>query len=152
MRDIDQIAADGSGTLSQWLKEAFEAGRTQGKREAASDIRAKLDGMLDASAAETSAHPSHIKVESVLPSSAASDGSEVRVAPGTVKPTIERLIMESEHGLTTNDVVRLTQFKPNSVRGTLWALGAEGFAVKREGRWFPAHKENEAPSDAEGAS
>ena len=74
-----------------------------------------------------------------------------RVAPGTVKPTIMRLIEESSGlGISTNEIINKTGFKENSVRATLTTLGNDGFAERRGDRWIkrdeaPSNKSEEAP-------
>jgi predicted Rossmann fold nucleotide-binding protein DprA/Smf involved in DNA uptake len=100
-----------------------------GREEASADLKAKIAGLLSGEPPKT------IKL-------VASDllvGSDKRAVSGSVKPTIERMIAESgRKGVTAEEILKATGFKPNSVRGTLWTLGSNGFAVKRNGRWVSA--------------
>ncbi len=65
-----------------------------------------------------------------------------RATQGSVKPTIERMIVEAESaGVTLEEIISLTEFKPNTVRGTLWKICLEGLATKRGRRWFLVEKE-----------
>lgn len=62
--------------------------------------------------------------------------AEVRATPGTVKPTIEKIVRESS-GVTMQEIVEKTGFKFNSVRGTLYTLKSEGVVDKWGEQWFP---------------
>jgi len=140
VRTLDIIISSSAEAQRSLLREAFEAGRAMGREEAAADLRAKISGLLGSDIAVVTATVTPATVSAAPPV-----GSDKRATSGSVKPTITRIIAEAaEAGLTTEDVVSTTGFKPNSVRGTLWALGNEGIAVKRNGRWFPVAGKNEA--------
>ena len=61
---------------------------------------------------------------------------EGRAPVGTVKPAIKVLIENAANGIRATQIIEKTGFKENSVRGTLAALKAEGFAQRRGERWF----------------
>lgn len=141
-RTLESIIADaipGADALRARLTEAFEAGRAQGKREASNEVRTKLVGFFDNMEApdsvsvmtqvEGETHP--LPAQSQLHTT-----NGARATPGTVKPTIARIISAAPDGLTTEDIVKQTGFKENSVRGTLHNLRTEKTIKKRENRWF----------------
>ena len=154
MRTLDSIISAATETLRPLLQEAFEAGRDVGREEATADLKSKIVGLLSAgqNASQDAAEPVVAPDLDVT--------SDKRATQGSVKPTIIRMIVEAaKAGLTTNEITKLTGFKLNSVRGTLWTLGKEGLAVKREGRWYPAdnepsqlHRIPEGEAEAVGAS
>lgn len=135
---IAAVVAD-ADTLRARLTEAFEAGRAQGKREASNEVRTKLVGFFDSMEApdsapvmaQTESETNHLPVQPPLQTA-----NGARATPGTVKPTIARLISTATGGLTTEDIVKQTGFKENSVRGTLHNLQNEGTINKSENRWF----------------
>jgi hypothetical protein len=130
MRDIKSIVSEAIETLHPLLEEAFEAGRTVGRQEAAAELKTKIAAVL-APDLLTGAL-SDLKLPP-MPKAASDDAT--RVTPGTVKPTILRLIRESGRGLTTQEITTRTGFKPNSVRGTLWTLRKEGAVVHKGDHW-----------------
>ncbi|MDR3449417.1 MAG: hypothetical protein P4M15_06685 [Alphaproteobacteria bacterium] len=138
MRNIQEILSGGSAVLEAMLREAFEAG----KAEAAAEMRAKMAAMIDsvagAVAANVSAippYPPTVTMTSAIPY------PEPRAAPGTVKPTILRLIEESVFfGMSTDELIAKTGFKPNSVRGTVSALQSDNAIYKEGDRWFSAQQ------------
>lgn len=147
MRTLDIIISASSEAQRSLLQEAFDAGRALGREEAAADLKAKISGLLGSDNAVASA-----VVKSAVAPPSLQVRSDKRATSGSVKPTITRIIAGAvDAGLTTEEVVGITGFKPNSVRGTLWALGNEGLATKRDGRWFPVLEKNEA-ADAGDAS
>lgn len=146
MRTLENIIAAASDALGPLLREAFEAGRSIGRDEAAVDLRAKIDGVLAVGPKVTS--PS----KPVAPKAA---HSSKRATSGSVRPTIAGMIEKAEGGLTADEIHAATNFKPNSIRGTLWTLGNEGLTVKRDGRWYWQAAKNTSPkgeAEAVGAS
>ncbi len=73
--------------------------------------------------------------------------SDERATPGTVKPTIIKLLSQHPDGLTTKQITNMTGIKPNSVRGTLWTLQQEGAASKSEGGLYRALENNSGAGD-----
>jgi predicted Rossmann fold nucleotide-binding protein DprA/Smf involved in DNA uptake len=65
---------------------------------------------------------------------------EGRATPGTVKPTVLRIIEESSGGMTAAEIVQKTGFKPNSVRGTLHSLNKDEAIISVAGRWMAAQR------------
>lgn len=121
MRELNEILKSGGVTLERLLREAFEAGVAAGRE----DIRRQLQGFFDAPSSRRG-HPAIV----VAP-------SDVRAAPGTVKPTILRHIEESSfQGITTEELIAETGFKPNSVRGTVSTLQSERAIAKVGDKWF----------------
>ncbi len=73
-----------------------------------------------------------------------------RAALGTVKPRILELVSR-EVGASVQEIEAIG-IKPNSIRGTLYALQKDGHIQRRGDRWYAAApKSNEAPSDKEEA-
>jgi len=127
MRSLESIIADAAESQRRLLEEAFEAGRAVGRQEAATDLRAKIDGVL--SQGEPAPMATFVKP---------SIGNDKRAVSGSVRPTIERMIIDhASTGLTLDEIEKATGFKHNSIRGTLWTLGNQGIAHKFHGRWFP---------------
>jgi hypothetical protein len=147
-RRFDDIVSDSAEVLRPLLQEAFNAGKMAGREEAALDIRTKIDDVLSGSATvqPRSAPPSN--GTSPSPSAAI---PEKRAISGSVKPTIEGMIRAARNGLTVEDIATATGFKINSIRGTLWTLGHDNLAVKRDGRWF-SNTSPEGEAEAVGAS
>jgi len=63
-----------------------------------------------------------------------------RAPSGTVKPAIKELIEKAPNGIRASDIIERTGFKDNSVRGTLSALRAEGFAERHGEVWVLKRK------------
>lgn len=110
MRTIEDIVSDIIGLVN----EAHEIG----VREGAAFTRSSLASFL--------ATP--------IPPDADANG---RLRVGTVKPEIIRLVNEAPSGLTLDEVIAMTGFKANSVRGTLYHIERMGLIAKRAGRYFP---------------
>jgi len=128
--------------LRPLLQEAFEAGRVIGRDEAALDLRAKIDGVLAAGPRQASA-----PVKAIAPHKASHSGK--RAHSGSVKPTISGMIEKAPNGLTADEIHTATNFKPNSIRGTLWTLGNEGLTVRRDGRWYWKAKSSSPEGETE---
>ena len=144
VRSLENIISDSMSAHRHLLQEAFDAGRNIGREEAAAYLRAQIDGVLSSNhgALEDA-------TKSVTKPTVAADPDKRAVA-GSVRPTILRMIISSANtGLTQDEIAKETGFKFNSVRGTLWALGRDGVAVKRDNRWFPVEQNYETGDDEE---
>ena len=154
MRQLDEIASDVPGLIQPLLSEAYEAGRKAGYQEASAALKAKLFGVLKdgsdevALPTESSFLSEGGSVSGDEPDSALTMSDRTtprRATPGSVKPAILKYLSDSRGGLSVDDIVTATGFKPNSVRGTLWTLGNEGSASKRLGKWFISGGQSEDP-------
>ncbi len=135
MSILADIHEDASGAVKAAVDAAYEAGRAEGRREALAELQTHL-GLFWKDAAENPAKPeSSFTVGVAL--------GQARATPGSVKPMVERMLLDAENGLTPVEIAERTGFKYNSVRGTLWALGKEGFAISQSGRWFAVRQDNE---------
>lgn len=125
MRSISDIIKDGGSKLEALLREAFEAGVVAGR----DDVRRQLEGFFTA--------PVSLGVSRTSTAISVGATTAHRAAPGTVKPTILHSVAESNlDGVTTEGLIVMTGFKPNSVRGTVSTLQSEG-SIRRIGdRWF----------------
>jgi hypothetical protein len=132
VRDLQTIISAASEALRPLLEQAFEAGREAGREEAALDLRAKIDGVL-----------------SVPHSPGPAVAFSKRASSGSVKPTIAEMIKNAANGRTANEIEAATNFKPNSIRGTLWALTNDGLIVKRGGRFYWKAKSSSPEGEAE---
>jgi hypothetical protein len=122
---IENILSRATQDIHKLLEEAFEAGRMDGKRE----IAALLSNVLPSQGAVSISPPN-------LPLLHASiANNEGRAPSGTVKPAIKELIEKAPNGIRASDIIERTGFKDNSVRGTLAALRAEGFAERHGELW-----------------
>ncbi len=156
MRQLSDIISDGNAATEALLKEAFEAG----KAAAAAEMRAKMAAVIDMVEGKgtfTKPGPRGLDVGSIgvgaivgsplisAPSSALLEG---RATPGTVKPAIVSLIKQAGgNGITTDELIEITNFKPNSVRGTVSTLHTEKTIRRIGDRWIAA--ENYEGSEAE---
>lgn len=114
------------------LTDAFEAGRAIGREEASADLRAKIEGLLSVG----HGRPPEVSKTAVKTESKSNKSSK-RAVSGSVRPTIAKLIIDSgKAGMSQDEIAEQTGFKHNSIRGTLWSLGNDKLAVKRDGRWF----------------
>lgn len=142
MRDIQKMISDAADALRPLIEEAFAAGKDEGRREAADEFKAKIGAILGEESAPSK--PS-------TPSVTGAPDEEARAPSGTVKPAVLRLIRESQGGITTTEITRLTGFKHNSIRGTLWGLQKEGKITKRGNRWV-GHTASDAEPEQRPAS
>jgi hypothetical protein len=115
--------------LRKLLEEAFEAGRADGKRE----ITDLLSNVLRPQEIVPIGTPMPLLHAGI----ANGDG---RARSGTVKPAIKELIEKSPNGIRASDIIERTGFKDNSVRGTLAALRAEGFAERHGEVWIMSQR------------
>ena len=120
MQTLEEITTDGSQTLATMLKAAYDVGYAKGR----DDVRKELDAFLVKPAVT---FQTAIKRENgpTVATTAIDTASDERATPGTVKPGVLRVIRNAESGLTTEQIVSLTKFKHNSVRGTVWTLQGE---------------------------
>lgn len=131
------------------LDEAFEKGREAGRAEAVAEFKARLAGLTDSLAFEGNAathsdQNEEQKPSQVRPESQASDQHVAkRASPGSVKPTIAKLVADRP-GLTTRELEQITGFKLNSIRGTLWTLQNEKVIERRGEQVFPLAQKDEA--------
>ncbi len=59
-----------------------------------------------------------------------------RAPSGSIKPKIAELVYNGALGITAREIVDITGFKPNTVRGTLWTLRREGLIAKKGEGWY----------------
>jgi hypothetical protein len=129
MRDINDIVAD----VRRLVLEAVELGAAR-ERHNADELKARIKAALG--------NADDIATVEVLDESPARRWPDGRLAPGTVKPTILKLITNATKGMTTDEIAKHTGFKPNSVRGTLSALAKEEAITKTGNQWFAARRTN----------
>jgi hypothetical protein len=145
MRRLGDILSDGSASLEALLKEAFDAG----KAEAAAEMRAKMAVVIDnvsGGSTDTPPHEASSKAAKLL-ASVPTQVSEGRATPGTVKPHIISLISQAgSNGISTDELISVTGFKPNSVRGTVSTLQIENTIRRVGNRWVSAAQ---PPTEAE---
>jgi hypothetical protein len=128
-RPMENLATKAAADLRRLIDEAYRIGRE--------DMRRELMALLSPSDGAPNIGP--------LP------GTDVAIArtsakapPGTVRPAIVKMIVESS-GVSTEQILAATGFKENSVRGTLSTLHKEGkIARNAQGHWI---KKLEAPAD-----
>jgi hypothetical protein len=121
--NIEDILSRATNGLRELLKEAYEAGRY--------DMRRELAAFLTGVDTPQSTMRSAIPVPTAIPVP-----DEGRAPAGTVKPAIKALIENAAKGITASEIIEKTGFKENSVRGTLSALKTEGFAARQGDLWF----------------
>ena len=131
MDRIDQLLSEIGPALRPLLDSVYQAGYADGRNAATAELRSKMSAILgDAPAEPIEAYGNP------TPSEPDADGE--RAPPGTVKPAILKLIQEHPEGLTRMEIVKLTGFKINSIRGTLWQLHAGDRSIlTHKGKWYP---------------
>jgi hypothetical protein len=149
MRSIDDIIAEVAAVIGPLLRETFEAGREAGARETTAAMKAKLLEAVDSLNVADAALNTVLGVTPTLADEPPApqvleEAAAIRATPGTVKPTIERLIASAPNGITTEEILAKTGFKANSVRGTLWTLNNDQAIEKRGDRWFRRPTLNDA--------
>ena len=139
--ELDKLASRASADLTRLLREAYEIGRE--------DMRRELMALLS---------PSRNDAPPLGPvyDTNASDPAvpRTKAPPGTVRPAILRLVEQSA-GVTTEHIIRTTGFKENSVRGTLSTLAKEDRIERRLNEWFAKKIKapgGEAPTEASKSS
>jgi hypothetical protein len=130
MRNLNHTVGEAASEIQELLKivylDGYEAGRNAGRKEMAEEVRNKFAAMLDVG--------SDAVMDGVSPEDDGQSGG--RAAPGTVKPAVLSLIKSSAEGMTTAEIRTATGFKPNSIRGTLWALNTQDKLIEQNGdRW-----------------
>jgi hypothetical protein len=120
------------------LCEAFEAGKVIGREHAASELRAKVAGILDAPF--TSSVPYAVPLKPGIGVEPSADAK--RAERGTVIPTvIETLKAYGEPGLKPSEIATRTGLNENSVRGALNKLAHGGVTRKNGDLWLLAAHE-----------
>lgn len=133
---IEDLLSRATDSLRELLREAYEAGRESMKSELAAFL--------------TSGSSHHTTVRTAIPVQMAIPVSEeARATPGTVKPRIMALIEYAKDGITTSEIIEKTGFKENSVRGTLSALKAEGFAERHGEFWYLSQRKGSLTAASE---
>jgi hypothetical protein len=124
---IEYLLSRGAHSVRKLLEEAYEAGRAK-ERE---DMKRELTTFLSRGneAQPTVARPAV--------------NSNGRATSGTVKPAIKELIEKAPNGIRASDIIERTGFKDNSVRGTLAALRAEGFAERHGELWVLSQRKGQ---------
>lgn len=125
---LDQLASQGANEVSRLIKAAYEMGRE--------DMRSELMALLSPSRESGNFERSDQVIV---------EGTVAKARPGTVRPAILDLINHA-NGLQTEQIIRTTGFKQNSVRGTISTLAKEGKIERRENGWV---KKIGAPAQAE---
>lgn len=132
MDRIDQLISEIGPALRPLLDSVYQAGYADGRNAATAELRSKMSAILG-----DAPSPSIEPYGNPAPNEQTEAEGE-RAAPGTVKPAILKLIQEHPEGLTRMDIVRMTGFKINSIRGTLWALHAGDRSIlTHKGKWYP---------------
>ena len=126
-KELSIVLSETAQPIEDLFRQAFEAGRTLGRREAAGALRERLMRVVDLETGEAPDAGDYPLDDDVTPQ---------RAAPGSVKPIILNLVL-TKPGLTTSEIQQETGVKFNSARGTLWTLSQEKVVVRRLGRWFP---------------
>lgn len=102
------------------VQQAFEAGRTLGKNQAAEELKKKMFGILEGTAETESAEEAEGK----------------RAARGTVRPAVIKALQDSPVPLGVRDIAVVTGINENSVRGMLNKLAEENMTLKIGDRWM----------------
>jgi hypothetical protein len=128
---IERLASRASADIARLLEEAYNIGRE--------DMRLELVTLLSPSRGNDNANIGEASVIGGTPSLRTAE----KAPPGTVKPRILKIIEDAPSGLRTEQILSVTGFKENSVRGTLSNLSKEGKIERRGEYWI---KKTEAPA------
>lgn len=142
MADLSDTYREAAEAIKPIVDAAFKRGYTAG-------VLAAQENFLKALAQIDTTHFPEIARAPETPTSLVeyaltSKSSGGRAIPGTVKPTIIRLLSQHPNGLTTKQIADMTGIKPNSVRGTLWNLQQENEVSKSEGGLYRCLEKQEA--------
>jgi hypothetical protein len=129
---LEKLEAKATADIGIRLKEAYDLGR--------SDMRCELMTLLSIPQDSGDAIPKGGPLGAVVRTAA-------KAPPGTVRPAILAMIEASE-GLLTEQILKATGFKENSVRGTLSNLQKQGEIERSAGRWI-RKKSKDGPAVAE---
>jgi hypothetical protein len=123
IRLIESLTTRATADIGRAIEEAYRQGREDMKRE--------LMAVLSPSSPSSSSTPVSWGTTklSAVPQTAG------KLPPGTVKPTILKLIMDTPGGILTEDIIAKTGFKENSVRGTLSGLLKLGQVLRSGKNW-----------------
>ena len=128
---LAKLADSAAANTASLMREAYEMGRDDMRRELAALLAPSREG---GNASPTiGGHGG-----AIIPRTSA------KAPPGTVRPAILNIIMNSG-GLQTEQIIRATGFKENSVRGTISTLAKEGKIERRLNGWIA--KVIEAPTN-----
>jgi hypothetical protein len=119
---LEQIASRTSSDVVRALAEAYAIGRA--------DMRRELMALLSPASGDAVA-----MVGEVYSPNLANARASAKEPPGTVKPTILKLVMDTPGGLPTEEIIAKTGFKENSVRGTLSGLLKLGQVFRSGKNW-----------------
>jgi len=118
---LEKIEAKATADIGVRLKEAYDLGRD--------DMRRELMIVLGAPVSTPGATLGATDV----------GRTDAKARPGTVRPVILAMIERCD-GLLTEQILKETGFKENSVRGTLSTLQKQGEIERAAGRWIKKSK------------
>lgn len=125
MRTVEEVISD----ISRLVQDIYDIGKVDGVAK----LRAEMAAVLSPYASESPVGGSSAPVGN----GRGPPASENKAPMGTVKPGILSLIERTPDGLTQDDIIKLTGFKSNSVRGTLYSLLTDNLVRREGGRYFP---------------
>jgi hypothetical protein len=141
MADFEQVEKGATDAVKLALRNAYEAGVAAGYAKASEEIRARLSNVFSEVVFPSG---SVITNATVNPDQR---GEEMREAPGTVKPTLLKLVTDSPQGISTKELIARTGFRANTTRGTLWSLRTQEKQIHKVGnKWFPGPESESAES------
>jgi hypothetical protein len=131
MRSYKEIENDAAIAIHNLILEAYHAGLRDGRREG-EEFRASVAALLAAPISPSA--PKTVLHQELNAEQMAADAA--RVSPGTVKPGIMNILAAAGGGMTTDQIIAATGFKPNSVRGTLSTLKSERLIDRVGDAWI----------------
>lgn len=142
MTDLTDVYREAADAIKPVIDAAFKRGYSAGLLAAHENLLKALSQMDTTDVPEI--YPSAETSVEFIERALTPKSSEGRAIPGTVKPTIIRLLSANPNGLTTKKIAEITGIKQNSVRGTLWNLQQENEVSKSEGGLYRLLKKQEA--------
>ncbi len=152
---IDNLCSQATQSFQSLLEEAFNAGRNYERLE----IRKQFENLFPSPLPRHPqvSTPFTDKLESNIRDAPYIRGSATKTTPvsaptvstrskngdtylrkpaGTVKPTIQQLLLDNPKGITIDAIIHKTGFKKTSVSATLYTLQSFGLAKYHKQLWF----------------
>jgi hypothetical protein len=138
--DMDRLLVDLLAGVEEAAKKFYTAGLNEGRKLATAEMAVKLSnvigGVIPPSPPDAKMQPAGLSSQ---------EDRRKRAPQGTIKPALLKALTDYQAGLSSSDLVALTGFKENTVRGTLRQLLIEG-AVEKRGQFWAVAIKNEGPA------
>ncbi len=135
MSQIDNLFSQAIQNLQQIFKDAFIAGRNCERSDVLHQLGAFTETPSTKVPTPVSSPPTVVSKPNKLKWSK-NGVTHSRNPAGTVKPVIEKLLLDNPKGITLEAIIQKTGFKKNSVSATLYTMQSWGLATYQNQLWF----------------